>query len=67
MTIKIGNTSSLAVLVLILATVLTACPNTGNVGELGLCQGTSKSTEVGVDGAIIQAEDYSSEIGRAHV
>ena len=62
MIIKTNRTSSL-VLTLTLVTVLTACPNTSNVSELGLCQGTSKSTDVGVDGAIVQAEDYSNPIG----
>jgi hypothetical protein len=56
----ITNTSSLAALALILTALLTACPDTGKggVGDLSLCQGTSKNTEVGVEGAIIQAEDY---------
>jgi Domain of unknown function (DUF1929)/Carbohydrate binding module (family 6) len=58
MTIKTRTiTSSLAAL--ILPVLLMACPG-GNGGDPTLCNGSGKTTDVGIEGATVQAEDYSS-------
>jgi Domain of unknown function (DUF1929)/Carbohydrate binding module (family 6) len=66
MTVKTKTrNSSLAVLALILSGVLTACPITPPVGPLAYCDPTSAvtSTDVSLEGAIIQAEDYKTFSG----
>jgi Domain of unknown function (DUF1929)/Carbohydrate binding module (family 6) len=57
MTIKTRTISS-SLAALSLAALLMACP--GNPSDPTLCNGTSKTADVSIDGATIQAEDYSS-------
>jgi Domain of unknown function (DUF1929) len=56
-----GNTSSLAILALMLAALLTACPGpTEPVNSLQFCPATTDKINVPIEGIRVEAEDYET-------